>query len=345
MKNKLQFLVTVAYWGTIIAIVLLLFRFVLPPALPFLLGFSVAAAFHPLISKISKTKKRWFATSVIIVPFWGILLFLIWKLGALIYGEAAELLQWIQTTDFKTVFSSLDLPFISGDTSDWLLEKMDTFLPAILDLSQKALMKLLNLLLALPNAVIFCFAMVVSSVLFSVSYPNIEPFLLRQLPARFQTEYYDVKDFLFRKIFRFLKAHGIMFLINYTELLIGLFLLKSPYPLILAAVISLADLLPYVGMASILVPWGLIQWFLFSNSTQGIGLIVLAIIVSVVRQLLEPRIVGKTIGLSALATLISIYFGMKLMGIVGVFVFPLLFLFFKEWNDSGRLFLWKNEPE
>ncbi|MBO5213336.1 MAG: AI-2E family transporter [Clostridia bacterium] len=345
MKNKLQFLVTVAYWGTIFVIVLLLFRFVVPPALPFLFGFAVAAIFHPPVSKISKAKSRWFATLITVIPFWGILLFLLWKIGALIYGEAAELLKWIQTTDFQTVFSTLDLPFIEGEASEWLLEKMDALLPTILDLSQKALMKLLNLLLALPNAVIFCFAMVVSSVLLSVSYPNIEPFFLRQLPARFQAEYYDIKDFLFRKIFRFLKAHGIMFLINYAELLIGLFLLKSPYPLILAAVISLADLLPYVGMASILVPWGLIQWLLLSNSTRGIGLIVLAIIVSVVHQLVEPRIVGKTIGLSALATLVSIYFGMKLMGISGVFIFPLLFLFFKEWNDSGRLLLWKNEPE
>lgn len=345
MKNKLQFLVNVAYWGTIIAIVLLLFRFVIPPALPFLLGFSVAATFHPLINKISRVQKRWFASLIVIVPFWGILLFLLWKIGVLIYGEAVELLQWIQTTDFQSVLSTLNLPFVNGDVADWLLDKMDTFLPAILDLSQKTLMRLLNMLLALPNAVIFCFAMIVSSILFSVSYPKIEPFFLRQLPARLQTEYYDIKDFLIRKILRFLKAHGIMFLINSIELLLGLWILKSPYPLILAAVIALADLLPYVGMASILVPWGLIQWLLLSNPAQGIGLIVLAVIVSVIRELLEPRIVGKNIGLSALATLISIYFGMKFMGISGVFIFPLLFLFFKEWNESGRLLLWKNGPE
>ena len=170
MKNKLQFLVTVAYWGTIFVIVLLLFRFVVSPALPFLFGFAVAAIFHPPVSKISKAKSRWFATLITVIPFWGILLFLLWKIGALIYGEAAELLKWIQTTDFQTVFSTLDLPFIEGEASEWLLEKMDALLPTILDLSQKALMKLLNLLLALPNAVIFCFAMVVSSVLSSTTF-------------------------------------------------------------------------------------------------------------------------------------------------------------------------------
>ena len=227
----------------------------------------------------------------------------------------------------------------------WLSEKTDTILPMILDLSQSVLMRLLDVLLKLPNAMIFSFTMVASSFLFSLSYPRIEPFVLRQLPARLQTEYFDVKEFLFRKFFRFLRAHGTMFFINYGELFVGLLVLKSSYPLILAAVIALADLLPYIGMASILVPWGLIQWFLFSDPTSGIGLIVLAVAVSVVRELLEPRIVGKSIGLSALATLFSIYLGMKLLGFAGIFLFPLLFLFLKEWNESGRISLWKNKPE
>ncbi len=345
MKNKLQFLINVAYWGTILVIIVLLFRYIVPPTLPFLLGFSVASLLNPLVSKISKVRKRWFASAIVIIPFWGILLFLLWKAGSLIYGEAVELLHWIQTTDFKSVLTTLDLPFLNEDVAEFLMEKADTILPTVLNLSQNALKKLLDLLLGLPNAVIFSFAMVVSSVLLSASYPKIEPFLLRQLPARLQTEYYDIKDFLVRKIFRFLKAHGTMFAINFAELLVGLWVLRSPYPLILAAVIALADLLPYIGMASVLVPWGLIEWLLLSDPAQGIGLIILAVIVSVVREILSPRIVGKNIGLSALATLFSIYLGMKLIGIAGIFLFPLFFLFLKEWNESGRIFLWKNEPE
>ncbi|MBQ1965974.1 MAG: AI-2E family transporter [Clostridia bacterium] len=345
MTRKLDFLINVAFWGAIILSVYLIARFLIPPILPFLLGFLVATLFHPLISKIARVRKRGFASVITIVPFWCVLLFLLWKLGMLVYGEAAELLEWIRTTDFKTVLSTIKIPFLSENLTAWLSQQADTILPMILSLSQNVLVKLLDFMLKLPNAVIFSFAMVASSVLFAISYEKIEPFVLRQLPARFQAEYFDVKEFLFRKIFRFLKAHSTMFLLNYAQLLFGLLFLRSPYPLILAAVIALADLLPYIGMASILVPWGLIQWFLFGNSFQGIGLIVLAVLVSVVREVLEPRIVGKTIGLSALATLFSIYLGMKLMGFAGVFLFPLFFLFLKEWNESGRILLWKNKPE
>ena len=345
MTRKLDFLINLAYWGAIILALYLVLRFLIPPVLPFLLGFLVATFFHPLISKISRSQRRSFASVFVIVPFWCILLFLLWKLGALVYGEAAELLEWIRTTDFETVLSTVKIPFLSENWKAWLFQQTDAVLPMILNLSQNALVKLLDFMLKLPNAVIFSFAMIVSSVLFAISYEKIEPFLLRQLPARWQTEYFDVKEFLFRKMFRFFKAHSTMFLLNYGQLLVGLFFLKSPYPLILAAVIALADLLPYIGMASILVPWGLFQWLIFGNSAQGIGLIVLAVIVSVVREVLEPRIVGKTIGLSALATLFSIYLGMKFMGFMGIFLFPLFFLFLKEWNESGRILLWKNKPE
>ncbi len=345
MKQKLDFLVNVAYVGTIFLVAFFVFRFLVPPALPFLLGFVVSTLFNPLITKIARVRKRGFASVVTIVPFWFVLLFLLWKVGVLVYGEAVELLEWIRTTDFETLLSSVKIPFLSESLTTWLAQQTDTILPMVLNLSQNALMKFLDFLLKLPNAMIFSFAMVVSSVLFSVSYEKIEPFFLRQLPARFQAEYFDVKEFLFRKFFRFLQAHGTMFFINYVQLLVGLFFLKSPYPLILAAIIALADLLPYIGMASVLVPWGLVQWWLFGNPVQGIGLVVLAVIVSVVRELLEPRIVGRTIGLSPLATLFSIYFGMKLLGFAGIFLFPLFFLFLKEWNESGRIFLWKNKPE
>ncbi len=343
--KKIRFLINIAYWSVIGFLLILAFRYLVPPVLPFLLGFGVAVAFHPWVSKISREKSRWWGTVAVILPFWSILLLLLCTAGIAFYKEAIQLLKWVQNTDFDGFFASLSLPGLPENVMDFILEKSDRFLPALLELSQKALSMLANLILSLPDAVLFAFATVVSSVLFSVSYPQIEPFVLRQLPARLQTEYFDIKEFLMEKIWRFFKAHGIMFSINYGELVLGLLLLKTPYPFIFAAVIALFDLLPYVGMASILVPWGLISWLMFGNTVQGIGLIILAVIVSVARELLEPRVLGKTIGLSALATLFSVYLGMKLMGFAGVFLFPLVFLFLKEWNESGRIFLWKNRSE
>lgn len=345
MERKVRFLVNLAYFGSLAALIALSVYFLMPVLLPFLLGFLVAAACNPVITKLSRFRKRGFCTFFIIVPFWGILLFLLWKAGVLLYGEAAELLQWIRDGNLNTLFDGVEIPFFGESAQQWLARRAEDWFPALVDLFQSALMRLLDVLMALPNALIFSFTVVASSFLFSLSFPKIEPFLLRQFSLRWQTEYFDLKEFLVRKILRIFRAYAIMLAINYGELLLGFFVLKVPYPMIFAAFIAVFDLLPYVGIPSVLIPWGLAEWFLFSDVSLGIGLIVLAVIIFLCREIVEPRIVGKTIGLSALASLFGIYLGMKVMGFFGVILFPLLFLLLKEWNDSGRFLLWKSEPD
>ena len=112
-----------------------------------------------------------------------------------------------------------------------------------------------------------------------------------------------------------------MLCVNYTVLTVGFWILKISYPLILAAIIAVFDLLPYVGIPSALIPWGLWQWVIAGDTKTAIGLIVLAVAIFIMREFLEPRIVGKTIGLSALMSLFSIYLGMKLFGFFSLFCF------------------------
>lgn len=345
MDRKVRFLTSLAYWGALGALTVFFALFLFPKILPFLLGFSVAALFEPLVRRCAKGKSRWFASSVVILPFWGIVLFLLWKLGSLIYAEAGQLLQWLRTADIGGWIAAL--PIMPGDeqTREKILSWIGEQLPAVLNLSQDLLVRLIGLLMKLPDAFLFSFAMVVSSLLISASYPAWEPFLLRQMPARLQSEYFDVKLFLTKTVLRVLRAYGILFCLNYAQIALGLVVLHVSYPLILAALIAVLDLLPFIGTATVLVPWGLAELFFFSNPFTGAGLLVLALVVSVVREILQTKIVGKHMGLSPLATLISIYLGLKIFGFFGVFVFPLLFLFLKEWNGSGRISLWKNSPE
>ena len=179
MKGKQKFLINLAYYGAVVLLVILLFRYVVPILLPFVLGFAVAALWNPLITKIATKRKRGFAAAIVILPFWGILLFLFWKLGVLLYGEAVELLNWVQETDFEQFFGTVNIPFLKEDTMAWLTARLDSFLPTLMNLVQSAVRGLLDLLLALPQALIFSFTTVLSSFLFAVSYPKAEPFLLK----------------------------------------------------------------------------------------------------------------------------------------------------------------------
>lgn len=77
------------------------------------------------------------------------------------------------------------------------------------------------------------------------------------------------------------------------------------------------------------------------NTAQAIGLIVIYVIITVVRQYIEPKIVGDSLGVNPLITLAGLYFGLKLFGVLGMFIVPILIMTIKAFNDTGRISLWK----
>jgi predicted PurR-regulated permease PerM len=113
-----------------------------------------------------------------------------------------------------------------------------------------------------------------------------------------------------------------MFCITFLELWIGLSLLKIPYELGLAFGIAVFDLMPILGVGGILLPWGGIALVL-GNLKMGIGIIALYLVIAAVRNTVEPRIVGKEIGLHPLATLVAMVVGLRLIGLVGMLMLPI----------------------
>ena len=101
------------------------------------------------------------------------------------------------------------------------------------------------------------------------------------------------------------------------------------FPLIIALVIAFVDALPILGAGTVLTPWAIISAF-NGNITLGICLIVLYIIVLVVRQFLEPRIVSNKIGIHPIFTLIAMYTGFKISGLIGLFIGPIIFIILKD---------------
>lgn len=126
----------------------------------------------------------------------------------------------------------------------------------------------------------------------------------------------------------FLKAQIILSTITYVVSLGGLVILNVRYALVLALLIVIVDILPILGTGSVLVPWG-IFWLTQGDLFRGLGLILLFIIITVFRKIIEPKVLGERIGLGPLSTLISIWVGFKVMGVLGVFLAPLLIILYK----------------
>jgi sporulation integral membrane protein YtvI len=122
---------------------------------------------------------------------------------------------------------------------------------------------------------------------------------------------------------QYLRACLLLGLLTFCLSFIGLAILRVPYAFILALLLAVVDLLPLLGTGVILVPWGIIC-LLLGQVKLGIGLLILYGAATLIRQVLEPKLIGEGLGLHPLVSLFSMYAGLKLFGVWGMILSPLV---------------------
>ena len=126
-----------------------------------------------------------------------------------------------------------------------------------------------------------------------------------------------LKDDGIGTIVKFIKAYSAIISITFIELSVGFWILRIPNPFLLGAMIAIIDILPILGTGAVLIPWAIIALVL-GQTKIGIGMFVLYIIITAVRQAIEPKIVGEQIGLHPIMTLILMYVGSTAYGRTGI---------------------------
>jgi sporulation integral membrane protein YtvI len=147
----------------------------------------------------------------------------------------------------------------------------------------------------------------------------------------------DVLQNLRKSIFGFIRAQIILSAMTYCITLTGLLILGANYPMAIALLIVIVDLLPILGTGSVLVPWALFEIVMYGNYYVGFGLIILFLAITVFRRIVEPKILGDAVGISPLAALISLYVGLELVGVVGLFLGPIIVIIYNAMRRVGLL--------
>ena len=128
----------------------------------------------------------------------------------------------------------------------------------------------------------------------------------------------------------------IIMFITFCELCLGLWLIGGTNNLfVVAGIICIVDILPVLGVGTVLIPWSVIL-MVTGDFTRGILLALLYIVIVIIRNFIEPRIIGKQMGLHPLVTLICIFVGLRLFGIIGMFAVPLTVMVLIELQRSGK---------
>ena len=350
VKQREEFIVNILYFSAIVAFIYLFFKYAFSLFSPFLVGLCIAIAIDPIIrflnSKLKVTRAVW--SIMLTLLTWFLISLLAFKVGEIIYDQAKNLLSYIQSINATEIMSNINKYIIgfaedvAPNLVDPLKDLVNRLVSTVVTFSTDLLGNLTNFVLSLPNILILLVVSIISSIFISIDLLKIKSFLTKQIPARYKVDILESREFLNNKIFRIIRAYVIIICITFFELLAGFMLIDIEYAVLMAFLVSILDLLPIIGTATFLIPWAFVT-MLGGNIPTGIGLIAIAVVVSVVREIIQPRIVGSQIGLSPLLTLISIYIGLKAFGLPGLFIAPITLIFIKNLNDSGRIKLWKSE--
>lgn len=180
-----------------------------------------------------------------------------------------------------------------------------------------------NLLSHIPDSALTLGTTILSGYMISAKLPKIKRWILQRIPkARiraFLRAAKRAKLVIAGWLLAQLKLMGVTFCI----LLAGFLLLRIPSALLWAAGISLVDAFPVLGTGTILLPWAFIS-LLQQNTAQAIGLTGIYVTVSLIRSVLEPKLIGRQLNLDPLVTLMVMYAGFKLWGIGGMLLAPML---------------------
>lgn len=193
-----------------------------------------------------------------------------------------------------------------------------------------------NLAKGVPMLFVFLIVFFLALFLFSYHLPNMRKDFLRLFEEQSRDKVSTVLDNLKNAILGFINAQLLISMLTYIVALIGLLIIGVSYPLAIALLIICVDILPILGTGAVIIPWSLFE-LLSGNIYLGIGLISLWVVITIFRRIIEPKILGHSIGISALAALISLYVGFQLVGVVGLFLGPVTIIIYKAMKKVGLI--------
>lgn len=312
-------------------------RFLLPISLPFLLGGSLALAAEPMTRFLCNRLQlpRGAAAGLSVTGAFCFLAFLILMLCALLLRELrilAGLLPNLEnaTRDGLSLLSQWLLTRISilpTGIRDFLTGQVNELLSGSSALLDQAVSFLLNLaggvLRHVPDSALVLGTGIISSYMIAAKLPRIQKWIRIRLSRERLKPMLETLSNMKNAIFGWLKAQLKLSSITWLILTMGLILLRIPYAPLWASLIALLDAFPVLGTGTALLPWSLIL-FLQKDSARAVGLLGIYTVISLSRSVLEPKLVGKHLGLDPLATLFALYAGYKLWGLGGMILSPVL---------------------
>ena len=332
-------------------LVWLIFEYAIGIVIPFIIAFCVGVPIYKLSCAIctrSQTARKLcaFVLVVVLLALLGAVVF--WAFNRLM-TEVEELIKWLGENDESVggvvgvVFGyvsdvSSKIPFIEALENIEGLEDLRVTIDEgisgmigdfVSGVTSSIPSRALSIIKGAPKIIITVLVTILSCFYFAMDYDGLKSGILNTVSERSRRGICSLGEIVCSAVKRYARAYLFIMLLTFTEVFIGLLLLGQRYAFLLAFVVAVVDILPVFGAGTVLVPWAVVS-LLIRDLKTGLGLIVLYGVITIIRQVAEPKIIGESLGIHPLVTLFAMFVGLSLFGIPGMLLGPAFALVAKE---------------
>ena len=364
-EKKRQFIINIVYTVILIALFYLFFKFAFGTILPILCAVVVAMILQKPVNFICKKtplKRGLVSALTVIFAFLvivsGLVLILIW-VGSEFKGFFQYIM--IELEDIPALVHKIE-GYI-GNAVGFLPEKLETAVMEFvseklatltsptttpsepsqsIDLSMLStpLKGIWNTAKQIPTTLVSIVVAIIACCFMTADFATVKKLVLGFFQPDTRSKIVRAKRLLFPSLGKMAKAYAIIITITFCELSLGLFLLtlmgiyNSGYIFVIAILTAIIDIVPVLGTGTVLIPWAVIS-LLNGNYPMAIGLIVMYACITVIRQIIEPKLVAAQLGIPAFLTIVSMFIGSQIFGVLGIFILPITIVMLKLLNDEG----------
>lgn len=296
-----------------------LFNFLLGPLTPIVIGFLIALATERVTLLLTRWMPRWLATLVSVTLAAAVLL---GGLGWLGYRLLAEVSDFAASFDARRLSVELE-GLIPGQLAPWVKPLKGKAIEEVLAAASNLLRAALGSIVLLPEAIIGSVITLMAAYLIALNLPRYWEAFLGAFTNQWQTRILSAVERTRRAFVGYWLAQGSLSAMSFVLALIVLVQTRETYALTLSALAALSEMIPVIGATAFFVPFAG-YLFLVGKTALAWSMLMVYAVVGVARRLVEAKIIGDAAEISPLAAVVSILVGLKLAGVLGVFLGPAL---------------------
>lgn len=375
IEKKRRFIINTVYAAIIIALFYLFFKYALGTVFPIICAAIVAMVLQKPVNFISRTThiKKGFVSAVSVLFSFFFLVAILGLIIVWIGSEFKGFFQYfmVQLEDIPALVEKVRgylaniltflpekaetavMSFINEKINMLLNSNSDTpVTPPDFDFSilSTPLLGIWNTAKQIPTTLVSIVVAIVACCFMTADFDSLRNFVLGFFKPETQNKIVRAKRLLFPSLGKMVKAYAIIITITFCELSLGLSILKllniydGGYIFVISALTAVIDIVPVLGTGTVLIPWALYN-FISGNYALAIGLLVIYACITVIRQVIEPKLVATQLGLPAFLTIVSMFIGSQIFGVIGIFILPITIVMLKLLNDEGIISITYKQAE